>query len=137
MLTKGEVIAIFGLANVMIGGTVLVLPLFGNATGYLLIPIITILLTILSAFSCYLMTLHLGNCPNIRISILEHFEDRHWVTVIYNVIIGISLIGVVINYFLLILIQLEGFMQVTDLTAVIVFFIMVGLTTLLRNFHLG
>lgn len=35
MITKGEILAFLGLLNGMIGGTILVLPILGLDTGYL------------------------------------------------------------------------------------------------------
>lgn len=60
MITKGEIVAYLGLLNGMIGGTILVLPLLGMETGYLLIPCITILFGLMSFYTCYLVVLHLG-----------------------------------------------------------------------------
>ena len=55
MITKGEIIAILGLANGMIGGTVLVLPVYGLKSGYILIPLISGIFGLLTAYTCYLI----------------------------------------------------------------------------------
>lgn len=98
--------AFLGVLNGMIGGTILVLPLMGIETGYALIPVIALLYGSFSYYSCRLIILHLGECNNIRDAILAHFNNSHTATVIYNFIIGASLMGLLINYFMLIIKQL-------------------------------
>lgn len=60
MVTKGEVVAVLGLTNGMIGGTILVIPLIGATTGYILIPVICLFYGSISCYTCYLITRHLG-----------------------------------------------------------------------------
>lgn len=66
MITKGEILAFLGLLNGMIGGTILVLPLLGINTGYLLIPCVSLLYGSISFYTCYLIVHHLGECKNIK-----------------------------------------------------------------------
>lgn len=66
MVIKGDGIAILGLTNGMIGGTILVIPLIGIKTGYLIIPLIAIFYGTIAGYSCYLIAQHLGECQNIR-----------------------------------------------------------------------
>lgn len=70
MVSSGEIISIVGLLNGMLGGTILILPLLGNKTGYLLIPLIAIFYGTLSGYCTYLLTLHLGHAHSIKASIL-------------------------------------------------------------------
>ena len=91
MISKGEFIAIVGLINGMVGGSALVLPLLGLEAGYIAIPFISVFFGVVSAYSCLLTVEHLGECKNIRDSILEHFYGLHTVTVFYNFVMGMSL----------------------------------------------
>lgn len=60
----------------MVGGTILVLPLLGMHTGYLLIPCVSLLIGFISYYTCHLIVLHLGESRNIREVILQHFNNR-------------------------------------------------------------
>ena len=66
MLTQGEITSIVALVNAMLGGTILVLPLLGKGTGYLLIPVIALYFGVLSGYTTYLMVIHLGECKSIK-----------------------------------------------------------------------
>ena len=121
----------------MIGGTILVLPLLGLAAGYLWIPILCIFYGFISYYSCQLILQHLGDCPNIRTAILEHFNNRHYVTVIYNLVMSIALFAVIINYYLLVIKQMEGFFIVTPISAAILAITLFFLTTFLRSVEFG
>lgn len=57
---KGNTIAILGLTNGMIGGTILVIPLIGLKTGYVMIPTIALFYGLISCYTAYLITHHLG-----------------------------------------------------------------------------
>ena len=58
-------------------------------------------------------------------------------TVIYNLVIGGSLLGFIINYFVLIIIQIEGFINPSPWIAFCVFIFLVLLTIVMRYFHFG
>ena len=60
MVLKGDGIAILGLTNGMIGGTILVIPLIGIKTGYLIIPLVALFYGSIAAYTCYLIAQHLG-----------------------------------------------------------------------------
>ena len=137
MITKGEVTAFLGLLNGMIGGTILILPLLGLKTGFVLIPSVSIFYGLVACYTCLLIVEHLGQSKNIREAILEHFNNKHYVTVIYNLVIGASLLGFIINYFILIIIQLEGLIPPSPWIAFFVFLFLIGLTMLMRTFHFG
>lgn len=121
----------------MIGGTILVLPLIGIKTGYLFIPMVSILYGSISCYTCYLISYHLGECPNIRLCILEHFNNHHLATVVYNFVIGLSLLGFLINYFHLIILQIQGFVQPSPLIPLITFLALLILTILMRSLNFG
>ena len=134
-MTKGEVIAFFGLLNAMIGGTILVLPLLALQAGYVFFPLFCIFYALISYYTCRLILQHLGDCPNIRTAILEHFNNKHYVTVIYNMVMAVAIIAVIFNYYLLIIKQFEGFLTVTPLIAFGLAGTLFILTSYLRSVH--
>ena len=137
MITTGEVLAIIALLNGMLGGTILVLPLIAIKTGYLLIPIITILYGVLSGYSTYLIALHLGKAHSIRAAILEHFYGQRRYSNIYCFVIFISFFFVLITYFQLFIKQIEGFLHPSVWIGIISAFSLIGLTFLMRKFKIG
>lgn len=54
----------------MIGGTILVIPLLGMQTGYLMIPTVAIFYGAIACYTCQLIIQHLGQSMNIREAIL-------------------------------------------------------------------
>lgn len=52
---KGQATALLGLLNMMIGGTILVLPVMGIASGYLMIPFTVAIVGFFSYYSCQLI----------------------------------------------------------------------------------
>ena len=137
MVSLGEVTAFFGLLNGMIGGTILVLPLLGLNSGYLGIPAVSIFYGMIACYTCQLIIQHLGKCTNIREAILEHFHNKHYVTVIYNLVIGGSLLGFIVNYFMLIIVQIEGFVDPSPWIGFSVFLFLIFLTIFMRLVHFG
>jgi hypothetical protein len=51
---------VLGLANGMIGGTILVLPIIGLTTGYISSLPVCLLMGAVSCYTAYLIVLHLG-----------------------------------------------------------------------------
>lgn len=97
---------VMALLNGMIGGTILILPLLGITSGWLMIPLVALVYGLISFFSAYLIVLHLGDAPNINETILDHFKGDHFYSVIYNIFVGFSLFGFLLSYFPLIVKQL-------------------------------
>jgi hypothetical protein len=50
----------------MIGGTILVLPVLGLTAGYLLSPLLIIMMGTISLYTAYLIIVHLGKEKNIK-----------------------------------------------------------------------
>lgn len=121
----------------MIGGTILVLPLLGLQTGYLLIPCVSLLYGAISFYTCYLIVLHLGECRSIKDVILEHFNNKFSALLVYNLIIGLSLAGILINYFQLIIKQVEGFIPPTPWIGIGVTLLLLVLTFVMRYYSFG
>lgn len=137
MLSQGEVIAVMSLLTGMIGGTILVLPLQGLSTGYFLIPLITILFGILSGYTTYLLALHLGQCKTMREAILEHFNGQRGYLILYNIIIIMSFLGLLINYFQLVVVQVESLIADSPWISVGCIVFMFFLTLLMRKINAG
>jgi hypothetical protein len=57
--------------------------------------------------------------------------------IIYNFIIGFSIAGVLINYFQLIIKQVEGFIPPTPWIAFGAFIVLLGLTVVMRYYNFG
>jgi hypothetical protein len=137
MLTKGEITALIALLNGMLGGTILVVPLLGMHTGYVLIPIIVTVYGCISGYCTHLLVLHLGKAKSLRKAILEHFHDKRVFVVIYDSVIVLAFLGILINYFLLMVKQIEGFIEPQPAIAICCFVVLVALTLLMRKFDIG
>lgn len=57
---------VVALANGMIGGTILVLPVLALHTGYLLIPIISLVMGVTSLYTAWMVVKHLGHYPTVN-----------------------------------------------------------------------
>lgn len=99
---------VVGLVNGMIGGTILVLPIIGIQTGFIMTLIVCAGLGFLTYYTCYLIILHLGKAENITISILAHFKEDPKYLLLYNFLIWISFVTILPIYFKLICLQMDG-----------------------------
>jgi amino acid permease len=97
---------VFGLTNGMIGGTILVLPLLGIRTGYLMTFIVCMVLGFLSYYTAYLIVTHLGKGRHIKDSILSHFNNDYRYMTGYSFFMWFSFIPVFLTYFRLICLQM-------------------------------
>ena len=129
--------SVFGLLNGMLGGTILVLPLLGMNTGYLMIPIICIPLGCLSGYCTYLIGAHMGHAQTLRQSIREHFHDKKLFSVVYNIIVSCGNYGLLLSYFLLTIKQIEGFVAPSPLIAIISIISLFLLTLVMRKLDIG
>lgn len=121
----------------MLGGTILVLPLLGRNTGYMMIPIICIPLGCLSGYCTYLISTHMGRAQTLRQSIREHFHNNKSFLVIYNVIVSCGNYGLLLSYFLLTIKQIEGFVSPSPLIAIISIISLFFLTLIMRKLDIG
>lgn len=128
---------VIGLLNGMIGGTILILPLLGMKTGYLMIALVCIFMGFLSGYTAYLIILHLGKSRNIKEAVLQHFKGDFKYTVIYNTFIGISFMPCLIAYFRLLCLQLEGLFAPSPFIPIIVSVELIILIIILKKYHLG
>jgi amino acid permease len=88
--SMNNLITVFGLANGMIGGTILILPVLGLTTGYVLSPLLIIMMGITSLYTAYLIIVHLGKEKNIKESVLAHFHQDYRYMVAYGTIIWLN-----------------------------------------------
>jgi len=107
-MTVGTGTTLVGLINAAIGGSMLVIPILSLKSGYLDWGIACILLCVITAYTAYLMTRHLGKAKNVKYLILYHFKHDHFYTTMYNMVIWFSFMGAIIIYFKLFCIQIEG-----------------------------
>jgi hypothetical protein len=98
-MTIGTGTTLVGLINATIGGTILVIPILAMKAGYMDWGIGCVLMCIITAYTAYLLTRHLGKAPNVKFLILHHFKGDHFYTTLYNIIIWFSFMGSEIIYF--------------------------------------
>lgn len=103
-----NLMAICGLLNGMIGGTILLLPIIGLSTGYLMSGIISILVGLFSYYTGHLTVVHLGTAKDMKECILQHFDGKYTYMIIYSFVVWIGQIPLLILYYNLICIQLQG-----------------------------
>lgn len=122
----------------MIGGTILVLPLLGVVVGYMSVILITILLTMVSGYTAYLIVKHLGNADNINTAILDHFQGNHNYSVFYNFFISITFWSSIFGYFHLLVLQIKGLFDIHSETLPLgVFVIVFFITLVLKKYQIG
>jgi amino acid permease len=103
-----NLMAICGLLNGMIGGTILLLPIIGLNTGYLMSVIISIFVGVCSYYTGNLTVVHLGTAKDMKECILQHFDGKYGYMIVYSFVVWIGQIPLLILYYNLICIQLEG-----------------------------
>jgi hypothetical protein len=97
-MTISNWMAALALINGTAGGIVLALPIFGLATGWLMIPIIIFLSSLCCYYTAVLMFRHLGKAQTINDCILNHFNNRFYCK-FYNVTMFLSFFGEMLIYF--------------------------------------
>jgi len=121
----------------MIGGTILILPLLGLTTGYLMSALTCIIIGLVCYYTAYLVIVHLGK-GTVRDWILEHFDHDEKYLVGFNIIMVINGIPGYLIYFKLVCLQIESLLGVDSIWIPVgvsaVFFILI---VLMRIFHFG
>ncbi len=90
---------IIAMVNGMIGGLILLLPVYALNAGYLLTLIVILFTGVFSYYSCYLCLLHLGDQPDLDYAILKHFNGQRWVKICYDLCVWFSLMCFFMLYF--------------------------------------
>jgi amino acid permease len=130
----------------MIGGLILVLPLYARQAGTVLSFLVIFGAGFFSFYSCHLCLKHLGKSKDLDQSILEHFGRKWVIKAGYDLLVFVNLMFILMLYFNFIVAQwsgLLGFIGVgVDETSRIVnvvcnAFVLVFLTIGLSYLHLG
>ena len=96
------------MVNGMIGGLILLLPVFALDAGYIITLIVILITCVFSYYSCYLCLIHLGDQADLDYAIFRHFNGNRAVKIFYDLCVWSNLILVDMLYFGLITIQWEG-----------------------------
>jgi amino acid permease len=131
---------VLGMVNGMIGGLILLLPVYTLHAGYFLSLIVIAISGFFSFYSCYLCVIHMGDQPDLDYTILRHFNGSRWPKIFYDFCIWISLIMIGLLYFELIMIQWEGLIpphEFTFINPLVNGFVLFGLIFLLKYLELG
>jgi hypothetical protein len=97
-----------GLLNGMLGGTILVLPVIGMATGSITTILIYCFIGFLSYYTAHLIVVHLGKAKDMTECVLNHFHNNYSYMVAYALIIWSGQVPTLIIYFKLICLQISG-----------------------------
>jgi hypothetical protein len=113
-MNKGQEITapmtVVGLVNGMIGGTCLVLPQLGIVTGYVTVIWVALLTGFISYYTARLIVTHLGKGKQIRDCVMAHFQNDYRYMRAYSFFMWFSFIPLLIIYFRIICLQIEGLM---------------------------
>lgn len=107
-MTIGTGATILGLANLMIGGIMLMIPILAIDAGYMDWITACLIMASATCYTAYLQVKHLGKANNIKELIINHFKGDHTYTNIYNIIIWSNFAVLVVIYFQLFCIQIQG-----------------------------
>jgi len=91
--------AIVGMVNGMIGGLILLLPVYALDAGYILTLIIIFITCVFSYYSCYLCLIHMGDQPDLDFAILRHFNGNKYVKIAYDLCVWSNLMLIDLLYF--------------------------------------
>ena len=91
--------AIIGMVNGMIGGLILLLPVYALDAGYILTLIVIFVTCVFSYYSCYLCLIHMGDQPDLDFAILRHFNGNKYVKIFYDLCVWSNLMLIDLLYF--------------------------------------
>ena len=92
-------IAIVGIVNGMIGGTILVLPVLTRSGGWALALLTMFITGAASFYSCYISVIHLGDQPDIDKALLRHFNGSKLMKIAYDISVFLGLLLALLFYF--------------------------------------
>lgn len=99
---------VVGMVNGMIGGLILILPVYALTSGYIDTLIVILVTGVFSFYSCYLCVLHMGDQTDLDYAVLRHFNGARWAKIFYDVCVWLNLILIDLLYFELIVAQWIG-----------------------------
>lgn len=97
--TLNAPMTVVGMVNGMIGGLILILPVYTLQAGYLLSLIVILFTGIFSFYSCYLCVIHMGDQPDLDYAVLRHFNGARWAKIFYDFCVWSSLVFIDLLYF--------------------------------------
>ena len=139
---KGQPISapttVIGLLNGMLGGTCLVLPQLGIATGWATSIMVCLGAGFIAYYTASLIILHLGQGSQIRDCVMAHFKNDYRYMRMYSFFMWVSFIPVFLIYYETICLQVEGLLGyqsvwVGPLTSIMLFMIIL----IIRMVHVG
>ena len=132
--------AIVGMVNGMIGGLILLLPVYALDAGYVLTLIVIMVTCVFSYYSCYLCLIHMGDQNDLDFAILRHFNGNKYVKIFYDLCVWSNLMLIDLLYFELIVIQWIGLIPPHNfswINPVVNAFILIAFVFILKYFELG
>ena len=132
--------AIIGMVNGMIGGLILLLPVFALKAGWAICLIVIFVTGAFSYYSCYLCVIHLGNQPDLDYAIFRHFNGNKAIKIFYDICVWSNLMFLAVEYFELIIVQWTGLIpphQFTWLNPFVNTFVLIILVFVLKYFEFG
>ena len=90
---------ILGMVNGMIGGLILILPVYALQAGWVITLIVIFITCVFSFYSCYLCIIHMGDQKDLDYAILRHFNGAKWAKIAYDLCVWCNLILLALLYF--------------------------------------
>ena len=90
---------ILGMVNGMIGGLILILPVYALQAGWVITLIVIFITCVFSFYSCYLCIIHMGDQKDLDYAILRHFNGAKWAKIVYDLCVWSNLILLALLYF--------------------------------------
>ena len=100
--------AIIGMVNGMIGGLILLLPVYALSAGYIVTLLVIFMTCVFSYYSCYICLIHLGDQPDLDYAIFRHFNGNRAIKIFYDLCVWSNVMLVALQYFTLITVQWVG-----------------------------
>lgn len=132
--------AIIGMVNGMIGGLILLLPVFALKAGWGICLIVIFVTCAFSYYSCYLCVIHLGDQSDLDYAIFRHFNGNKVIKIFYDICVWSNLMFLAVEYFELIIVQWTGLIpphQFTWLNPFVNTFVLIILVFILKYFEFG
>ena len=129
-----------GMVNGMIGGLILILPIYALNSGYVTTLIVILLTGLFSFYSCYLCVLHMGDQSDLDYAVLSHFNGNRWPKIFYDVCVWLNLILIDMLYYELIVEQWAGLIPPHEFSVANVAVngvVLFGLVFVLKYFEFG
>lgn len=128
---------VVAMANGMIGGIILVMPILALKTGTALIAPVSMITGFFSYFSCLLCLRHLRNYKDLDEAVYMHFGKKKSFRIFYDITIVVSISVLLILYFDLICKQWEGIIEESPLVPILNALVLFPIVYIMKRFHFG